>query len=129
MAFPIKREWIFSKTAGQLYFWAAILGFGYFIFFFAIAFSRVFLGSVPNGLFAFVFFHAFSWIGAFGFGTIWIGMLFCVIKFDRETIAGSFYLPLLLLFGPLAALIYYALRYRRLLKRDLERAATATTSA
>ena len=128
MNLPIKRTWIFSKSAGKLYFAAATLGYGFFVFMFAISFSRVFFGLMPHGYFAEAFFRFFCWMGAIGMGTIWMAMLFCVVRFDRESLAGALYLIVLVLTGPLGALIYYALRYRRLLKRDLEPSSAAAAS-
>jgi hypothetical protein len=119
MNFPIKRTWILSRTAGKIYFVSSIAGFGLFIFLFAIIFSESLMGPLPSGYLAQMFFQSIFGIGALGLATLWMGMWFCVLKFDRESIASGIYLVVFLLFGPLGSLVYYFARYRSLLDREL----------
>ena len=44
-------------------------------------------------------------IGALGLATVWAGMWVCMLNFERETLAGSVYLPVFVL---LAAGCHYA---------------------
>lgn len=128
MSFPIKRSWIFSRTAGKIYFLASIAGFGFFIFLFAIAFSESWMGPLPSGYLTQVFLQSIFGMGALGLATLWVAMRCCAIKFDRESIAGGISLPMFILFGPLGSLIYYFVRYQRLLNRELDPPKVAVAS-
>lgn len=124
--FPIKRTWIFSKTAGKIYFVSAIVGFGFFIFLFAIVLSESLMGPLPSGYLLQVFLQIIFGLGALALGTLWVAMWFCVLRFDRESIAGSIYLPVFILFGPLGSLVYYFARYRRLLNSEPPKAVASS---
>jgi hypothetical protein len=128
MSFPIKRSWIFSRTAGKIYFLASIAGFGFFIFLFAIAFSENWMGPLPSGYWVELVLRSVTVLGAIALGTLWVAMWFCVIRYDMESIAGSIYLAVFILFGPLGSLIYYTARYRRLLDRELDPPKVAVAS-
>ena len=58
--------------------------------------------------------------GAVGLATLYIAMLICVLRFDRESFAGGLFIPVIVLFGPIGALVYYLTRYRNLLNHELE---------
>jgi hypothetical protein len=119
MSFPIKRTWIFSQTAGKIYFVSSLVGYGLLIFLFAIIFSEK-IGHLPSGYLARVVFRSVFIIGALGLATLWIGMWFCVLRFDSESISGTIFPVVFILFGPLGSMVYYATRYRKLLKSDLD---------
>jgi hypothetical protein len=120
LSFPIKRTWIFSRTAGKIYFVSSLAGYGLFIFVFATVFSEVMIGPLPSGYLARLIFRSAFAIGALGLATLWVGMWLCVLRFDFESISGTIFLIVFIVFGPLGSLVYYATRYRKLLKRDLD---------
>jgi hypothetical protein len=60
---------------------------------------------------------------------LYVAMLICVLRIDRESVAGGLFIPVIVLFGPIGALIYYFARYRRLLNSELEPPKVGAASA
>jgi len=120
MSFPIKRTWILSGAAGRLYFVCSIAAFSFFVFVVALVLSDALMGPLAAGRVTRLVLQAIFTTGVLGVATLYIAMLICVLKFDRESVAGGLFIPVIVLFGPIGALIYYFARYRTLLDRELE---------
>src|SRR4051812_7341321 len=118
MSLPLDRRWMFSKTMTRLYFLSALIGVAFFILLFAFEFSLVFGGRMVLDLWAQLLLQVAFLVGALGLSTVWAGMWVCMLNCERETLAGSVYLPVFVLLGPLGTLIYYFARYRKLVQHN-----------
>lgn len=125
---PIRRSWIFSPAAGRLYFVSALLGAGFLISLFAIAFTQALVGPLQETTLIHVALLLLLLPCACGFSIVWVAMWLCLLNFEKETFSGAFYWPLFLVIGPLGTLIYYFARYRRLLRMS-QAVAAASASA
>jgi hypothetical protein len=122
MSPQIKRTWLFSDGAGRLYFWSAIAGISFLFILVGMDFRVGFAGGLNLFWFRVLLLVLFA-VGAIGLATVWIAMWLCLLNFEKESFAGSIYLPLFILLGPLATLMYYFARYRKLLNTQAKAAA------
>jgi len=128
MSPPVSRRWIFSRGAGTLYFICALMGLGLLIFFVAFAVAEALVGPLPRILIVDVVLFLGLLAGMTALSILYLAMGLCILNFEKETLAGSFYAPLFWLLGPLAALIYYFARYRKLLDTELNPVRTAVSA-
>ena len=119
MSPPVSRRWIFSRGAGTLYFICALMGLGLSIFFVAFAIAETLVGPLPRIFIVDLVLFLGVLVGLVGISILYLAMGLCILSFEKETLAGSFYAPLFWLLGPFAALIYYFARYRKLLDQEL----------
>jgi hypothetical protein len=128
MSLPVKRTWILSRAAGRLYFVCSITAFCFLVFVVALIVSDASMGPLLPGRGIRFVVQALFTIGALGLATLYIAMLICVLRFDRESVAGGLFIPVIVLFGPIGTLVYYLARYRRLLNHELEPPKVGTAS-
>lgn len=115
MSPPINRAWLFSNGAGRLYFVSSLAGIAFFILLFAIEIRIGSMGALTLNPWVLVILQIIFYIGALGLSILWMAMWLCMLNFEKESIAGSIYLPLFILLGLFGTLIYYFARYRKLL--------------
>ena len=102
-----------------MYFVCSITAFCLFVFVMALAISDALMGPLAPGRVVRLVLQFIFTTGAVGLATLYIAMLIC-LRFDRESFAGGLFIPVIVLFGPIGALVYYLTRYRKLLNHELE---------
>src|SRR6478736_8152997 len=114
----LNRRWMFSKAMARLYFRSALIAVGFFLLLFALEFRLVFGGGMVLELWLQFLLQLAFLVGALGLSTVWAGMWICMLNCEKETLAGSVYLPVFVLLGPLGTLIYYFVRFRKLVQHS-----------
>src|SRR3954471_6679160 len=115
---PFNRRWMFSEAMVRIYLFSALVGTSFFMLLFAFEFRLVFGGRLVLDLWAQLVLQVAFLVGALGLATVWAGMWVCMLNCERETLAGSVYLPVFVILGPLGTLIYYFVRYRKLVQHN-----------
>lgn len=126
----IKPSWVVSPRARRVYLAASCLSIYFFVLFIAVSAiieSTPTAIDLPNAVAAFI--RVQMYLGVLGMAVLWIGMAYYWYGFDSSNSWLKAVTLLILLLGPLGAVLYQFLIYRRQTRTPKHTAASAATSS